>query len=106
MKNLGQRYNNLYTALIQIFHLFFYLFLKSVHQRMRNIRDEGIEWLEKENELARNILKSSGLMKKNLVQNSNIRSENEQQRGSSAAAANVDDLTRRKFEKFLGGSKK
>lgn len=77
---------------------------------MRNVNDEGMEWLQKENELKKNILnKVTGSFIRNddsqrpTTSNASIGGES---RLNSQTASSVDELTRKKFEKFLKGSKK
>ena len=71
---------------------------------MRTINDEGIEWLENENKLKSSLIKSSGLVRNNEASRSSDSSSRNATRGESSSL--VDDLTKKKFEKFLKGSKK
>lgn len=73
----------------------------NVHQRIRNINNEGIEWLQKEEELKKNLLnKAASSLTTPRINDTQRTSTN------SGQTTNVDDLTRKKFEKFLKGSKK
>ena len=73
----------------------------SVHQRIRNVNNEGIEWLQKEEELKKNLLnKATSSLTTPRINDTQRTSTN------SGQTSNVDDLTRKKFEKFLKGSKK
>lgn len=75
---------------------------------MRNIKDEGIEWLEKEDQLAQKLLKTSGLLLLNKSKTTSIVTANTETLSSSSThkETTVDELTKRKLERFLKGSKK
>jgi hypothetical protein len=71
----------------------------SVHNRMRDVKDDGIEWMEKEKNLIQGFTKSTGLTKQ-------IKTNAQQSTATSqTSTTDVDSLTRRKFEKFLGSKK-
>ena len=83
-------------------------FFFSVHQRIRNVNNEGIEWLQKEEELKKNLLnRATGSLTRNTDATTTSAQRTSANTGaSSGQTTDVDDLTRKKFEKFLKGGKK
>jgi tether containing UBX domain for GLUT4 len=75
----------------------------NVHDTMRDVKSEGIDWLHKEQSVAQNILRQ-GLASSQ--QNQNMPHQHEGGQNSVASSkSDIDDLVSKKLSKFLGSKK-
>lgn len=74
----------------------------NVHQAMRKVDHEGLNWLEKENTLVQNILSSSSLRARQETNNRYVDFEAD---SGARTSEHSNDATRKKFEKFFGAKK-
>ena len=69
---------------------------------MRQVKDEGLEWLEKERKLRQGLVKSSGLEGAGTQARPSNINDASASVNASEHERHLEDLTRQKFAKFLG----